>query len=935
MRIATFVCLVLFLHFGSAQQQISIFAELNTNTQTIDVQQRVFWKNNSTASLSYLQFNDWNQAYASKNSPLAKRFSDEFYIYFHIASDKNRGETQIHTMQSGDKILTYFRPASHPDVIQIPLPTALKPGDSVEININYQIKIPSNRFTKFGSNGKDQFYLRDCWLLPSRWEDGNFVSYSNLNLDDAALEPFDYTINMALPEEFRLHSDLIEKKRTVINGKKYVELEGQNLTQFSIWIEKQATFEYFKWPGVEVVTNLQAGLISPLQRAWMVNQIIDFVHTEWGNPGVKKIIVTQADYDRNPVYGMNQLPSFIRPFPDDFLFEMQFLKTYLRQWLRHALKADPRKDHRMYEGLLVYAMMKYVEQFHPQQTLMGTLSEWKLLKGYRLFEVPFNDQYAYFHALMMRKNLDQEDTKLRSELIRFNEQMANPYQAGLHLKWLEDYEEKNLIAPTLKSFLETNANQKTSARDFETSLKNNCSKDVDWFFNQVIFQRSKAAFSLKIEQKNQDSIRVRILNKSDLALPVPLYGIKNKKAISKIWLQPFTKDTVVTIPNQQYERVAVNLNQTIPEVNPRNNWKNIEPKLLHRPLRMRAIRDLEDPNFNQLLFAPTTIYTLYDGISPGLRFHNKTFLDKPFTFDVTPTYSPITQQLIGNFAFVFNDFRRDSKLFHIRYILPASYFHYAQDATYFRFNPTVQFRFRPADFRDNLRHALTVRMVNVHRERSAFTELQTENYSVFNIRWASQRTEMLKHWNLSSDVQMANLFGKAFAEAGWRKLTESNRQLNLRMYAGTFLYRNTTSDFFNFASYRPTDYMFDFPLYGRSESGGIFSQQYIVSEGGFKAMIDTPFVNQWLTTINGSASIWQWIEAYADAGVFKNENHPAVFRFDTGLRLNLVTDFFEVYFPLYSSNGWEPGYAHYEQRIRLLVTLSPRVLSQLFTRKWF
>lgn len=935
MRFFRVLLLLISVQSMLGQHKIWMDITLDPHSQTAEIKQDVVWVNESNQTLEYLQFNDWNHAYALKNSPLAERFSDEFYIYFHIATAKNRGETFIHSIQESGQKLSYSRIEKHPDLLQIGLEKALPPGDSLRLQFHYKIKIPSSRFTKFGYDGMHQYYLRDFWLLPSRFENGAFVQYSNLNLDDAALDPSDYHITFRLPDEYRLHSDLIEKSRHTHGNMKFYELEGHFITNFSIWVEKRTSFEYFRWPKIEVVTNLQAGVLSPVQRAVLVGQVIQFVNAEWGDAKVKKLMITQADYDRNPIYGINQLPSFLRPFPDDFLFEMQFLKTYLRQWIRQAVQADPRADHRLYEGMMVHAMMKYVELNHPQQTLMGTLSNWSILQKHHLFEVPFNDQYFYYHALMMRKNLDQEDMKLRSDLIRFNEQMTNPYQAALHLKWLESYENKEFVSSSFKEFTLKFESKKTNAHDFDSILMSKCSKPVDWYFNDIIKMRKKPAYSIKIISSDRDSIRVLIRNKEDIAVPVPVYGVKKKKWESKLWLPPFTGDTLVVIPNNGYDRIAVNAENTVPEVNPRNNWKNIERKFLNRPLKIRAIRDLEDPNYNQLLYSPTTFYSLYDGISPGLRFHNKTFLDKPFTFDVTPTYSPVTQKLIGTFALQFNDFRRDSRLFHIRYFLPASYFHYAPNAAYFRFNPTVQFRFRPDDFRNNLRHALTARMVNVYRERSAFTEAQTENYSVFNLRWASQKTEMIKHWNVSTDLQIANIFGKAFAEAGWRKLTESNRQLNLRVFAGTFLYRNTTSDFFSFATFRPTDYMFDFPLYGRSESSGFFSQQFIMSEGGFKAMIDTPFVNQWLSTINGSASIWQWIEAYADMGAFKNENQPVVFRFDTGIRLNLVTDFFEVYFPIYTSNGWEPGFDNYHQRIRFMMTLSPRALTQLFTRKWF
>ncbi len=90
-----------------------------------------------------------------------------------------------------------------------------------------------------------------------------------------------------------------------------------------------------------------------------------------------------------------------------------------------------------------------------------------------------------------------------------------------------------------------------------------------------------------------------------------------------------------------------------------------------------------------------------------------------------------------------------------------------------------------------------------------------------------------------------------------------------------------------------------------------------------------------MTTLNASANIWNWNEVYGDVGMIKNKNTAEQFVYDSGVRLNLVTDYFELYFPVYSNNGWEVGEKNYGERIRFIVTFNPDTLIGLFTRKWF
>jgi hypothetical protein len=89
-----------------------------------------------------------------------------------------------------------------------------------------------------------------------------------------------------------------------------------------------------------------------------------------------------------------------------------------------------------------------------------------------------------------------------------------------------------------------------------------------------------------------------------------------------------------------------------------------------------------------------------------------------------------------------------------------------------------------------------------------------------------------------------------------------------------------------------------------------------------------------MTTINASFNIWNWIELYGDVGLVKNEGISTKFVYDNGIRLNFVPDYFELYFPVSSNNGWEIAQPNYAEKIRFVITLSPKTLISLFTRKW-
>ena len=348
------------------------------------------------------------------------------------------------------------------------------------------------------------------------------------------------------------------------------------------------------------------------------------------------------------------------------------------------------------------------------------------------------------------------------------------------------------------------------------------------------------------------------------------------------------------------------------------------------------MKDLEDPVYNQILYVPTLEYNLYDGFLPGMRLHNKTILDKPFIFDFNPTFSTKTKNFSGKGFLYVNHYIRSGNLYEMKYLLNGHYLHYAPDAYYTKINPTLIMRFRPDDFRDNEKSMLMLKYILVNKEKSNFTTAEnTENYGIFNTKFINSKTEITHHFNIIGDIQFSKSFGKLSSEFQYRKLFDNNRQLNIRMFAGTFIYNNNTSNYFDFGLDRPSDYLFESDYLGRSETKGLFSQQSIITDGFFKSKLETRFANQWMATTNISTNIWNWIEVYGDIGAIKNKKTGAEFVYDSGIRLNLVTDYFELYFPVYSNLGWEIGEKNYGERIRFIATFRPETLLNLFTRKWF
>lgn len=910
---------------------------LDAEKKLVSVYQELTFNNQTNDTLDTIILNDWNNAYSDKNSTLGKRFSDEFERSFLLAKDEDKGFTNnVIILDQNKSTLDWCRIENKIDLIRIRLENKLAPNQSVKLILIYSLKIPNDSFTGYGFGKKNSFYLKDFFLTPARYENGAFVTNSNANIDDVANSLSDYELEVSIPKGIELTTDLNQDSYIENHVTNSYTLSGKNRQSFSLLLGKKSNYFSYSNGTIEVLTNINDSKLDDIKKAIVIDRIVGFVNDNIGNYPHQKITVSQADYDRNPFYGLNQLPSFLSPFSNEFLYELKFLKTYINNFLRSSVNLNQRNDYWISDGIQVYMMMKYMDEFHPQSKMMGSIARFKILKSFNLVNLDFNQQYSYYYLLMVRKNLDQALNEPKDKLIRFNERIASKYKAGLSFNYLDSYLEQDIIPTSIKEFYALSSAKQVSRSDFETLLKSKSTKNLDWFFNTIIDSRDLIDYKFGKIIKEKDSLTFTIKNNNKTTVPIPVFGVKNKQVLFKKWLENIKTDSTFTVPRTGYDKIVINYKNEVPENNLRNNWKSLKYLGLNRPLKFAFMKDLENPYYNQILYVPTLEFNTYDGFMAGLRFHTKTILEKPFVLDINPMYSTKTESLSGSFSFGINKDFREGKLYNMRYYVSGSSFHYAPDATYFKLNPTISMTFREPDFRNNHKSGISARYNIINKEKSNFLLQEKEdNYSIFNLRYFNFTNEVTSLFSYNTDFQYSNGFSKISGSIFHRKLYDDNRQLSLRLYAGSFITNKTITDAYSFGISGPNDYLFEHNLLGRSDSSGLFSQQYILADGGFKSKIDLKNANKWLVATNASFTIWNWIELYGDIGLAKNKSVSPEFIYDNGLRLNFVQDYFELYLPIYSNNGWEIAQPHYDEKIRFIITVSPKTLLNLFTRKWF
>ncbi|MBT4834512.1 MAG: hypothetical protein HON75_04070 [Cryomorphaceae bacterium] len=918
-----FVLIILIFPINIFAQNINSYninANLNSESKTLEINQIMKFKNTSDISLKEIILEDWSNSYVDNRTNLAKRISDEYSRSFSFAKKKQRGSTKIKTINSV-YIDSWRRSSNTSDIIEVHLNKSLKPGESIELEINYTVKLPDSKFTGYGFDN-DNFYLKNWLIVFSNISNSNWYSQSNLNLDDQSLKKSGYKLKISFDKDYYLFSNLIKNNTEVINNLKSVSLSGSGIKDVRINLLIEEKYKRFQNNKNEIETDIFKS--SSLEDAEIkVDRVNNFVKDYFNDHSNIKLLVPKIDYDSNPFYGLNQLPSFISPFSDEFLEEIIFLKSFVINYLNHIINLNKRESHWIYKGLEIFIINKYINNFYPNVKFLGRLSGISFLENYEISKIDFNDLFLNYSEYVQRLNLHQTDDQSSEYLTRINQEIASPYHSGVGLIYVE-----NLIGEKDFRNLIEKINNINTRKELNSLFLNYNKADLSWFIDDYIGKRQ--SLDLKFKRFNKNELQVE--EKNNISIPYSIGFLKNDSIIQKNDFEDYNK---IEVPNIDFDYIVINPIVSLPESNKSNNWVYNKSKSNLKPLRIKLIGDLENPKYKALYLRPEVTYNLYDGISPGFNILNKGLKNKPFSYEVFTQYASKEETLVGSLNFKYqinNEVKNNySTVFNLFYTTN----HFDENLRYQVFSPSIRVNFRDnKNLRSKIKKSFTLSLFNVNKDTYVQSNNSLDNYSIYNLGYYYSDIGIIRYLKSSINTEFSDNFGKINLVFDYRKLLKSNRQFQARVYLGKFFWNNDQFDNFNYNLGRSSGYLFSQNYLGRSERTGLLSQQFIMAGGGFKSFFNDPTTNNFILTSNLNVGIWKWIEGYLDIGILKDSGEDSRYYYGTGLRLNLLPDFFELYFPISSSNGFELNDFRYNNKIRFIVSYNLESLSRLFSRRW-
>ena len=932
-KIFIFFVNIFIIKFSFSQESIdySISASLLTETDQMIIKQKISFLNQSDL-LENIYLNDWANSYSSTKSPLADRLVEEYTRSFYLSAKSKRGNTLISNIYVNGSKAKWNRKRNNLDIIEISIDKPIKKG-IVNIDLSYVVKLPSSKFTGYGKIKRNQYFIENFFITLSKFVKNKQILNSNLDLEEVPINESKFSVNLKIDKSLNVFSSLNLKDFENENGEVTYAFESNKIKQV-IFLIGDLNIKELDFEEKLININIESKDFKLETQKNSIKKIFQFIKSIDAIDQPTKILITDEKYSKRPFYGLSIMPTFLNSFSRSFEFEIKMLSVYLQFLIKENFNLDSRKDYWFESGLYYYLMLKFLKNEYPNKLVLDEILKQPILrfflKGYQISNLKSHDLFLHFHEFMVRRNLHQEITLPKNELTRYNEQIGIPSQNGLLFNYLINsfnldmneflfiVKKENLSGIELREKFEKFF-KISELENFNHYL--NKRNSIDLFFEKISFER--------------DSIELVIKEKNNIQMPFKV-GLFKKN--SKIDIIDFDSNDIgkkIVIQNKDYQYLEINPDRDLPEFNRNNNVKRIGSGGFKK-IKFSFVKDIEDPFSNQIFYNPRLNFNAYDGILFGTRLNNKTIKSRPFIFVAEPFYSTRERTLVGSFSGLFSKYNENSNYYLKTFSFSSATYHYDQSLRYRSLGTSFSIFKRNKNLRDNRKQALVFSLQYVNREKNTLQDLSPD-YNVGSINYIYSNKGALNYFTLSGKSEFSSKFGKIYLTTDYRHLLKSGRQVSLRLFAGKFFWKNTNSAYFDFALDRPTDYLFQYQYLGRSEQTGIYSQQFIFAEGGFKSKFNDPYSNDILVTINAGFGIWKWLEGYFDFGLIKNKNENSRFLYDSGLRINILPDYFELFFPLYNSNGFQLNgdLSPYSEKIRFLLTLQPKTLTKLFTRKWF
>ena len=340
---------------------------------------------------------------------------------------------------------------------------------------------------------------------------------------------------------------------------------------------------------------------------------------------------------------------------------------------------------------------------------------------------------------------------------------------------------------------------------------------------------------------------------------------------------------------------------------------------------------MKNPDRTEIYYMPVLGYNVYNSLMAGIVLHNVSFFEKKFEYAIMPMYATRTKNLAGGADLQYHIYLSNHVLKKIT--LQETIGHYAYQDDYYsslnneynyhhlneytKLDSRIIFKFKGPHPQKKITKEFEIRDVFVKKEIAYgyYYRPITEDYNFVKTEYRRINSNPLDASSQKIAVVFNDQFLKATVELKqFITYGSKSKGAAFRFFGG---YANINSTLQRDVDYRynlsgtqgKNDFLYDDIFIGRTESTGIWSQQFIKTDAGFT----TPTLfyrkaTKWMFGFNASTTLPGLIpfKLYVNLGTFNDSKLSFIdfkgISYELGVEIPVIKDVLTVYIPFSYSN---------------------------------
>ena len=958
----------------------NIKVKLNDVSNSLSAYEKISYKNNTTSSINQMYFHLWPNAYREVNTALSKQLLEAGESKLYWSKSEERGFIDSLNFKINGTPVKHQLLKDTIDVCLINLPKPLLPGQTIEIETPFYVKIPSALFSRLGHIDQ-QYQITQWYPKPAVFENGKWKYFPYLNQGEFYSEFGIYDVYITLPENYVVGAtgDLMDNDteinwlNSIADSTAKISSYNSNNMEFPKSSENYKTLHYhqenvhdFAWfadkryhvlkgevelPHSKRKVTTWTMFTNSSAKAW--TKSIGYI-----NDAVYYYSLWNGDYPYNQCTAVDgtisagggmEYPNVtvIGSTSDSFSLDVVIAHEVGHNWFYGILGSNERENGWMDEGINSFNEMRYISTKYPNRLLFGKFAESKLGKFLDISHYKQNAQYyqAYFFSSCL--NADQPIQTHSADFSESNYGTIMYMKTAVVFQYLRSYLGDDTFDKAMQAYFNEWKFKHPKPEDLKIILEKESGKNLSWFFEDLIKTTKKLDYKLVNAGTNDNGNFVKIKNTGEIEAPFQVCGLINGKERASVWYDGFKGEQWFAFPPGKFDSYKIDFAEVMPEMNRKNN--SIDNSRLFRkkePIRFQLLGSLDNPNKTQLFYTPVIGWNKNNGFMLGAAIYNHTVPSKKIEWTVMPMYAFNTKTPVG-YADLYYVIKPKNNFYNIRIggnVKSYSYFNnqnigtFSNNYNYRRFNPSIAFNFKSKNFRSTAQNTLNIRGLFISEDYDQFSnESIMPSQNNLNVRkWQSNIAEIsfihlnkkaVNPFNFEIKHAQSNRFARTALTLNYTVSYPNKKDgFKIRAFAGKMWYAQNYN--FNFLlpysqSYGLSmdgnnDFTYDQIMLDRYQIGNISSRQFYLNDGGFKNITNQLHSYNWLTTLNFVAPIPKTIlEPYADLGISSNSSDLII---NTGVAVRIAKDICYIYLPLYQN--FTLNQLSYTDKIRFTLQLN-------------